>query len=36
MGKGPAVTAVVEFVPTDPVTHHAELITLNVEYIDGR
>lgn len=34
MGKGPAATAVAEFVPTDPVAHRAELITLNVEYME--
>jgi GNAT superfamily N-acetyltransferase len=34
MAMGPATPAVAEFVPTDPVAHRAELITLNVEYMD--
>jgi len=34
MGMGPAAPAAAEFVPTDPVAHRAELIALNVEYME--
>ena len=34
MAMDPAAPAVAEFVPTDPVAHRDELITLNVEYME--